>query len=150
MAVAKRQGKGQTLENRTKEGPRTIIDVRGVCNFLGSVLSQQNFEVTDGPVLQLRFIQKEKEKTYSRHEGMLAQKTRREGRPPAHFWLFFLYFFSPLPGPALCKRGQPAVLFVLLGVLTLVLGSSLFYFHGLFPSLSFSYRHSGLFPVLTT
>ena len=56
MAVAKRQGKGQTLENRTKEGPRTIIDVRGVCNFLGSVLSQQNFEVTDGPVLQLRFI----------------------------------------------------------------------------------------------
>ena len=56
MAVAKRQGKGKTLENRTKEGPRTTTDVRGVCNFLGSVLSQQNFEVMDGPVLQLRFI----------------------------------------------------------------------------------------------
>ena len=26
--------------------------VRGVCNFLDSVSSQQNFEVTDGPVLQ--------------------------------------------------------------------------------------------------
>ena len=53
MVVAKRQGKGKALENRTKEGPRTTINVRGVCNFLGSVSSQQKFEVTDGPVLQL-------------------------------------------------------------------------------------------------
>ena len=30
--------------------------VGGVCNFLGSVLPQQKFEVTDGPVLQLSFI----------------------------------------------------------------------------------------------
>ena len=29
---------------------------RGVCNFLGSVSSQQKFEVTDGPVLQTRVI----------------------------------------------------------------------------------------------
>ena len=28
--------------------------VRDVCNFLGSVLSQQQLEVVDGPVLQLR------------------------------------------------------------------------------------------------
>ena len=32
------------------------IDVGGVCNFLGSVSSQQKFEVTDGPLLQLHVI----------------------------------------------------------------------------------------------
>ena len=53
MVVAKRQGKGKALENRTKEGPRTTINVGGVCNFLGSVLSQQKFEAMAGPVLQL-------------------------------------------------------------------------------------------------
>ena len=47
------------------------------------------------------------------------------------------------------------MLFVLPEVLTPVLGPSLdlslFYFHGLFPSLSFSLRHSGLlFPILIT
>ena len=30
--------------------------VGGVCNLPGSVLPQQKFEVTDGPVLQLSFI----------------------------------------------------------------------------------------------
>ena len=65
------------------------------------------------------------------------------------------YMFFPPPGPDLCKLGQPGVLFVLLEVLTPVFGSSfdlpLFYFHGLFPSLSFSHRHFGLLlPILTT
>ena len=65
-----------------------------------------------------------------------------------------VYVFPP-PGPDLCKLGQPGVLFVLLEVLTPVFGSSfdlpLFYFHGLFPSLSFSHRHFGLLlPILTT
>ena len=62
------------------------------------------------------------------------------------------YMFFPPSGHALCKSGQPGVLFVLPEVLTLVLGRSfdlpLFYFRGLFPSLSFSHRHLGLlFPV---
>ena len=58
--------------------------VRGVCNFLDSVSSQQKSEVTDqsyswidqcyNSVLQLSFIQKIKENTSSRHEGMLTQK----------------------------------------------------------------------------
>ena len=56
--------------------------------------------------------------------------------------LLLLYVFPP-PGPALCKLGQPRVLFVLPEVLTPVLGPSfdlpLFYFHGLFPSLSFQF-----------
>ena len=52
-----------------------------------------------------------------------------------------------LPGPVVCKLGQPRVLFVLPEVLTPDL--LLFCFHGLFPSLSFSHRHFGLlFPIL--
>ena len=35
------------------------IDDRGVCNFLGSVSSQQKFEAMDGPLLQLSFIGKQ-------------------------------------------------------------------------------------------
>ena len=66
----------------------------------------------------------------------------------------FICFFPP-PRPTLCKLGSPGVLFVLPEVLTLVLGPSFdlpfFYFHGLFPSLSFSHRHFGpLFSILTT
>ena len=65
----------------------------------------------------------------------------------------FYVFFLP-PGPALCKLGLVRSA-VLPEVLTPVLGPSfdlpLFYFHGLFPSLSFSHRHFGLlFPILTT
>ena len=58
------------------------------------------------------------------------------------------------PGPALCKLGS-ARSAVLPEVLTPVLGPffdlPLFYFCGLFPSLSFSHCHFGLlFPILTT
>ena len=84
---------------------KTILLVNGGCNFLGSVLPQQKFEVTDGPVLQLSFICQAKENTSSRREGRLTQKTRREGRQETQFWLFLLCFFSPPPEPALCKLG---------------------------------------------
>ena len=64
-------------------------------------------------------------------------------------WLFFLCF--SLPGPVLCKLGQPGVLFVLPEVLTPVLRPSFVLFSQLFPSRSFSHHHSGLlFPILTT
>ena len=55
-----------------------------------------------------------------------------------------------LPGPVLCKLGQPGVLFVLPEVLTLVLGPSFVLFLKAFP-LSFSHGHFGLlFPILPT
>ena len=68
----------------------------------------------DGPVSQLRvtaqFIQKVKENTSLRHEGMPTHKTRREESPPlppipGPIWLLFLHVFSPPSGPALCKLG---------------------------------------------
>ena len=74
---------------------------------------------------------------------MLTQR-REEQSAPAHpgvggvgggreraFWLLFLCF--SLPGPVLCKLGQPGVLFVLPEVLTLVLGPSFVLFSWAFP-----------------
>ena len=56
-----------------------------------------------------------------------------------------------LPGPVLCKLGQPGVLCVFPEVLTPVLRPSFVLFSRAFPSRSFSHRHSGLlFPILTT
>ena len=61
-----------------------------------------------------------------------------------------LFICFSLPRPVLCKLAQPGVLFYLRSSLW----SSdllLFYFCGLFPSLSFSHRHLGLlFPILPT
>ena len=72
------------------------------------------------------------------------------GRERAGFGASF-YMSLSLPVPVLCKLGQPGVLFVLPEVLTPVLGPSFVLFLGLFPSRSFSHRHSGLlFPMLTT
>ena len=87
--------------------------------------------------------------------GVRAGLPKRHGEkrsPQLNFGSSFYMFFYPHPEPALCKLGQPGGLFVLPEVLAL--GSSdlpLFYFHGVFPSLTFSHRHSGLlFPILTT
>ena len=110
-------------------------NVRGVCNFLGSVSSQQKFEAMGQSysfVLQLHFVQKVKENTSLICEGMPTQKMQREERPPA-CWLLFLYVFFSSPGPALCKLGQPGALFLLPEVLNLVLRSSFVLFLWAFP-----------------
>ena len=78
--------------------------------------------------------------------------TRRRDRLREHLAPPFICFLRP--GPALCKLGS-ARSAVLPEVLTPVLGPffdfPLFYFHGLFPSLSFSHHHFGvIFPILTT
>ena len=97
------------------------------------------FQPSDGPVFQLMlqpsFIQKVKENTFLRSEGMSTQKM--EERPLTQFRLHFLYVFSPPLGPALCKLGQPGVLFVLLEVLTPVLRPSFALFLQAFPFLVF-------------
>ena len=81
----------------------------GVCNFLGSVLQQQKFEVMDRPcyssVSQFSFIWQAKENTPSRCEGGLTQKTQREA-PGSILAPLFICFFYP-PEPALCKLGWP-------------------------------------------
>ena len=128
--------------------------VRGVCNFLGSLSPQQKFEATDRPVLQLRVIAQfylaGKGKYILEACGWADPKDtkRREALP--QFLLLFLCF-SPPPEPALCKLGcQEGCLFYLRSLFR-SLDLPFFYFHGLFPSLSFSHSHFGLlFSILTT
>ena len=113
-----------------------------VCNFLGSLSSQQNFAVTDQrnshrldqcyiSVLQLSFIQKVKENTPLRCEGMPTQKTQREERPQTILALLFMFLLFPLGLPYENWASQDCCLFCLRSSFR----SSdlpLFYFHGLF------------------
>ena len=94
----------------------------------------------------------------SRCEGTLIQRCeekiapahRREGKRPPALWLPFHMFFLPLGLPCVNWASRECCL----SCLRSSLQSShlaLLYFHGLFPSLSFSHRHPGLlFPILTT
>ena len=119
-------------------------------------MPQQKIEVIDGPVLQLSFIWQAKENTSWRLEGGPTQKTQREERSEAQFWLLFLcvcvvFFFSPPPSlPDVNWTSQEGCLFHL----KFSFQSShlpLFYFCGLFPTLSFSHCHFELlFPILST
>ena len=133
--------------------------VRGVCNFLGSVSSQQNFEATDVKALgasQLSdrvtaqcycsVLLKNKGKYVLKVWGHADPKdarrkerkrerehARAEERPPG-LWLLFLYVFSlPLGLPYVNWASQDCCLFYLRSSLW----SSylpLFYFCRLFPS----------------
>ena len=82
--------------------------VGGVCNFLGSVLLQQKFEATDGPVLQLcvtvQFYLVSKGKYMLAAWGQTDPKTWTEA-PSSILALLFMFFFSPPSEPALCKLG---------------------------------------------
>ena len=165
----------------------TGTELSGKYIRLGSVLSQQKFEVTDVRALGMSqlsdrpcyssqvldrpcyssqasnrpccnsqisvttpcyssiLFRKQQENTSQRREGM-PTKRLEERREPWPFGSSFYVFFPP-PGPALCKLGQPGSCLFSLGS---SLQSSLFYFRGLFPSLSFSHHHPGLlFPILT-
>ena len=125
--------------------------ISSVLSRYGKILKQWKDRCYSS-MLQLSFIWQAKENTSSRCEGQLTQKTRREEKPPAQFWLLFLYVFSPHPEPALCKLGRPGGLFVLPEVLTPSPWTFLCsVFMGFSLSLSFSHPYFGLlFPILTT
>ena len=107
--------------------------VRGVCNFLGSVLPQQKFEVADGPVLQLSFIGKQRK--IHPQSMRVGRPKRHEEKPLVQFWLLFLCFFLlSLSLLYVNCTSQEGCLFYLRSSLW----SSdlpLFYFHRLFPCL---------------
>ena len=88
---------------------------------------------------------------FSNESALNKQERERERESPLA--PLFICFFIP-PGSALCKLGLVRSA-VLPDVLTPVLGPSfdlpLFYFLGLFPSLSFNHHHFGLMcSILTT
>ena len=123
--------------------------VREVWYFLSSVSLQQNFEVTNRPVLQLhvtaQLYLQTKENVSLRCEGGPTQKTQREEKPKAQFWLLFLYVFFSTPWTSPMETGlaRSAVCFTsgphsgpqtfLCSILA-----------GFFPPLSFSHCHFGL------
>ena len=79
-------------------------DVRGVCNFLGSVSPQQRFEMADqcySSVTAQSFIWQAKESTPSRCEGGLTPKETLSSVLASSFYSFV----SSSPEPVLCKSG---------------------------------------------
>ena len=97
-------------------------------------------------MLQLSFIWQAKENASLRHEGGPTQKTLGEEKNLLHpcliltpFYVFVFFFLLPLSLPYVNWASQEGCLFYL----TFSLRSSdlpLFYFPGLFPSLSFSHQ----------
>ena len=132
------------------------IYIGGVGNFLSSVSLQQKFEVMDGPVLQLcvtvQFYLESKGKYILETWGQADPKDAKKKRiPQPNFGSsFYMFFLLPLSLPYVNRASQERCLFYLRSALR----SSdlpLFYFHGFFPSLSFSHWHCELlFPILTT
>ena len=117
------------------------------------------FYLGDSRKIDLRVVRAHRSKDMKRRApqraGAREREREREGQRESVSPLapFLICFSSPV-GPVLCKLGS-ARSAVLPEVLTPVLGPSfdlpVFYFHGLFPSSSFSHCHFGLlFPVLTT
>ena len=79
------------------------------------------------------------------------RERKRERETPGPLAPLFICFSFPPPGPALCKLGYQECCLFYLRSSRQASDLPLFYFSGLFPSLSFSHRHSGLlFPILTT
>ena len=131
----------------------TVEIVRAMRHFLGSVLLQQAMNLkqwTDQCYSSLLFGKQRKIHPRGMRAGR--PKRREEKRSPQlNFGSSFYVFFSPPPRlPCVNWASQESCLFYWRSSLW----SSdlpLFYIHGLFPSLSFSHRHSGLlFPILTT
>ena len=151
--------------------------VRGVCNFLDSVSSQQKFEAKDqcyNPWMD-QCCSPRTDQCYSSqmnqcYSSVLFRKLRkihprgvracRPKRPKdakrreRHPWpfgsSFYMFFLLPLDLPYVNWASQECYLFYLRSSLW-SWGISLFYFHGLFLPLSFSHCHSGLsFTILTT
>ena len=145
----------------------------GECNFLDSVLSQQRFEVMDikalsaSQLLDSPCCSSQTDQFYLENKGKYILeawghadpkdvKREREWdmhvgeRDPGPLAPLFMCHFLPLGLPYVNWASQECCLFYLRSSLW----SSdlpLFYFHRLFPSLSFSHCHSGLlFPILTT
>ena len=127
--------------------------VEGVCNFLGSVLLQQRFEMVDqcySSVTAQSFIQQAKESIPSRHEDRPTGKERPQSSLASSFYMFCL--LPPIACPVqigLAKKG------VCLFHLNFLLRKKWIFFCSIFMgfslSLSFSHCHFVLlFPILTT
>ena len=102
------------------------------------------FYLEDSRKIHLRGVRARRSKDTRR------RAPQREGERDSWLWLLYLYVSLSLGLPYVNWAGQECCWFYLRSSLR-SLDLLLFYFHGLFPSLSFSHRHFGLlFPVLPT
>ena len=106
-------------------------NVGEVCNFLGSVLPQQKFEVMDSVTAQ--FYLGSKRKYILKVWGWVNPKDSKRREAPGSIFGSSFYVLSPPPEPTLCKSGWPGGMFVLPEVLPLVLGPSFVLFSRAFP-----------------
>ena len=89
------------------------------------------FYLEDGRKIHLQGVRARRSKDVKRRAPQHAGERERK------LALAPLFICLSLPGPVLCKLGQPGVLFVLPEVLTLVLGPSFVLFSRAFPFLAF-------------
>ena len=135
-----------------------------MCTFLGSVLSQQKFKVTDGPVLKPHVTFSDRPVFTAPCYSSVLFRNQRKIHPPgvrvgrakkqeekrSPRLLFLCFFLLPPVLLYINRASQECCLFYLRSSLQ-SLDCPLLYFCGLFPSLSFSHCHSGLLsPILTT
>ena len=146
------------LEWQTLKPPRRVTALRSWIDRVIALRSQMDrvialrqisvtalFYLEDSRKIHLSGVRARRSKDTRRR----APQRRRERERELALAPLFICF--SLPGPVLCKLGQPGVLFVLPEVLTPSSDLLLFNFPGLFPSLSCSHRHFGLlFPILPT
>ena len=128
--------------------------VGGVCNFLGSVSSQQKLEGMAGAVLQSRITSSSYSSVLFRKQRKIHLRDLREGRPKrceekrslqlSFGPSFYMFFLLPASLSYVNWASQEGCLFYLRFSLQ-SLDLPLFYFQG------FSHSHFGLlFPILTT
>ena len=144
------------LERWTLKPPRRVTALRSWIDPVIALRSQMDRVIAqcyssileDSRKIHLWGVRARRSKDTRRRAPQRGGERERERES----WLWLLGFCFSLPGPVLCKLGQPGVLFVLPEVLTPWSSDLLlFYFRRLFPSLSFSHHHFGLlFPILPT
>ena len=88
------------------------------------------FYLEDSREIHLRGVRAHRSKDAKRRAPLCGREERELALAP-------LFICSSLPGPVLCKLGQPGVLFVLPEVLTPVLGASFVLLSRAFPFLVF-------------
>ena len=137
------------LEWPTLKPPRRVTTLRswtdcviGLSSRMGHVIAFRQISVTalfyleDSRKIHLWGVRacrsKDTKRRVPQHACMRAREREREREPLAP-----LFICLSLPGPVLCKLGQPGVLFILPQVLTPILGSSFVLFLRAFPFLVF-------------
>ena len=101
------------------------------------------FYLEDSRKIHLRGVRARQSKDAKR------RAPQRAGEREGELALASLFICLSLPGPVVCKSGQPGVVFVLPEVLTPDLGPSFVSFSRAFPFLVCGHRHFGLFPCST-